>query len=131
MPKFTVDHVHLVSADATKAAKWYERVFCAEIIPVPKFPDGRDRAEVSLGGIRILIRSPRGESQSNQDSPMTRHGLEHFGIRVDNMDAAIAQLKAKGVKLVEGPKLSQPSGYRIAFVMAPDNVLIELAQYDS
>jgi lactoylglutathione lyase len=131
MPTFSIDHVHLVSADATKTAKWYETVFGATIIPVPKFPDGRDRAEVSLGEVRLLIRSPRGESQSGEDSPMTRRGLEHFGIRVDNMDAAVAHLNSKGVKLVEGPKFSLPSRYTVAFVMAPDNVLIELAQYDS
>jgi len=131
MPTFTIDHVHLVSADATKAAKWYETVFGAKIIPVPKFPDGRDRAEVSLGGVRLLIRSPRGDSQAAEDVPTKRRGLEHFGIRVDNMEAAVAHLKAKGVNLIEGPKVSQPSGYIVAFVVAPDNVLIELAQYDS
>jgi lactoylglutathione lyase len=131
MTKFTIDHIHLVSADATKAAKWYQAAFGAKIIKVPKFPDGRDRAEVSLGGFRVLIRSPRGESQSEEDIPMTRRGLEHFGIRVDDIDAVVSQLKDKGVKLVEETKLSQPSGYKIAFVMGPDNVLIELAQYDS
>jgi lactoylglutathione lyase len=131
MPTFTFEHIHLVSIDPTKAAKWYEAVFGAKIIPVPKFADGRDRAEVRLGGLRLLIRSPRSESLPSEDSPMSRGGLEHFGIRVDNMDAAVAHLTSKGVTLLEGPKLSLPSGYTVAFVMAPDNVLIELLQYDS
>ena len=130
MPAFTFEHIHLVSADATKAAQWYEATFGAKIISVPKFPDGRDRAEVRLGGFRILIRSPRDESQSGEDSPMSRRGIEHFGIRVDNMDAAVAHLKSKGVPLMDGPRLSLPSGYTVAFVRAPDNVLIELLQYD-
>jgi hypothetical protein len=47
------------------------------------------------------------------------------------MDAAVAHLNSKGVKLVEGPKFSLPSRYTVAFVMAPDNVLIDLGQYDS
>ncbi len=131
MPAFTFEHIHLVSADPTKAAKWYEAVFGAKIIPGPKFPDGRDRAEVRLGGLRLLIRSPRGKSLPGEDSPMSRRGIEHFGIRVDNMGAAVAHLQSKGVTLLEEPKLSLPSGYTVAFVMAPDNVLIELLQYDS
>jgi len=131
MPVFTFEHIHIVSADPTNAAKWYEAAFGAKIISVPKFPDGRDRAEVRLEGFRILIRSPRTESLPSEDSPMSRRGIEHFGIRVDNMDAAVAHLKSKGVPLLDGPKLSLPSGYTVAFVMAPDNVLIELLQYDS
>jgi hypothetical protein len=47
------------------------------------------------------------------------------------MEAAVAHLKSRGVNLIDGPKVSQPSGYIVAFVMAPDNVLIELGQYDS
>jgi catechol 2,3-dioxygenase-like lactoylglutathione lyase family enzyme len=131
MPAFTFEHIHLVSADATKAAKWYENVFGAKIIPVSKFPNGRDRAEVSLGGFRIQIRSPRGESQSGEDSPMSRRGIEHLGIRVDNMDAAVERLKSKGVALVEKPRISLPSGCTVAFLMAPDNVMIELLQFES
>ena len=131
MPSFTIDHIHLVSGDATAAAKWYSEVFGAKIIPTAKFPDGRDRAEVDMGGVRLLIRSPRDDKQTGKDSPKSRRGLEHFGLKVDNMEAAVAHIKSKGVEVFDGPKVSMPSGLTVAFVTAPDNVLIELAQYPS
>ena len=128
MPQFSYDHVHLVSVDPRKAATWYERAFGAKIKEVGKYPDGGDRVELSLAGTRILIRSPRGASQSAEDSPHGRRGLEHFGLKVDDMNAAVAAIKAKGIKFLEEPRISLPSGNTVAFLMGPDNVMIELVQ---
>ena len=54
-------------------------------------------------------------------------GLEHFGLTVDNIDAAVAELKGKGVAFTMEPKTIRP-GVRIAFLTAPQNVSIELIQ---
>ncbi len=128
MPQFSYDHIHLVSADPNKAAKWYEQAFGAKIKETGKYPDGGDRVELSLSGTRLLIRSPRGATQSAEDSPHSRRGLEHFGLKVDDMRAAVAAIKSKGIKFQEEPRISLPSGNTVAFLMGPDNVLIELVQ---
>jgi catechol 2,3-dioxygenase-like lactoylglutathione lyase family enzyme len=54
-------------------------------------------------------------------------GLDHFGLTVENIDAAVAELKAKGVPFTVEPKTIRP-GVRIAFLTAPQNVSIELLQ---
>ena len=128
MAKFSYDHVHLVSADPKKAAAWYEKAFDAKIKEVGKYPDGGDRVELSLAGTRLLIRSPRGAGQSADDSPHGRRGLEHFGLLVDDMKSAVAAIKSKGIKFLEEPRISLPSGNTVAFLMGPDNVMIELVQ---
>jgi lactoylglutathione lyase len=61
-------------------------------------------------------------------SPQTPYmGLEHIGLTVENIDAAVAELKGKGVPFTMEPKTIRP-GVRIAFLTAPQNVSIELIQ---
>jgi len=127
MPQYNYHHIHLVSADPTKAAEFYQRAFGAKSVSVGKFPDGGARIELDLGGTRLLLRPPRNASQTAQDSPRQRQGLEHFGLTTDNIDAAVADLKAKGVKF-QDELTTLPSGVKMAFVLAPDNVSIELMQ---
>jgi catechol 2,3-dioxygenase-like lactoylglutathione lyase family enzyme len=54
-------------------------------------------------------------------------GLEHLGLAVDDLDAALADLKARGVPLVSGPSEPRP-GVRIAFLAMPDGVRVELIE---
>ena len=127
MPNYKYDHIHLVSADPTKAAEFYERAFGAKRVSTGKFPDGGARIELNLGGTRLLLRPPRSANQTAQDTPRQRQGLEHFGLSVDNIDTAVADLKAKGVKF-QDELTTLAGGVKMAFILAPDNVSIELMQ---
>lgn len=122
MPNYSYDHVHLVSLDLAKTAKFYENAFGAKVVSITP-----TRAELTIEGTRILIRSPREGGQA-ADEPAKRMGLEHFGFYTDNLAAAVADLKAKGVRILDESRVSAPSPPRIAFLMAPDNVMIELVQ---
>jgi catechol 2,3-dioxygenase-like lactoylglutathione lyase family enzyme len=128
MPVFKYDHVHLVCADPVKAAAWYEKVLCATIKEVGRYPDGGGRVELDLAGTRFLIRAPRNANQSAEDNPRGRRGLEHFGVTVENLNDAVAYIKSKGIKFYLEPYVSMPSGHNVAFIMGPDNVLIELVE---
>ena len=46
---------------------------------------------------------------------------------VDDMDAAVSELKKKGVRFVVDPLQVRP-GVRIAYIEAPDQVRIELTE---
>ena len=54
-------------------------------------------------------------------------GLDHFGMTVEDIDAAVAELKGKGVPFTMEPRTIRP-GVRIAFLTAPQNVSIGLIQ---
>jgi catechol 2,3-dioxygenase-like lactoylglutathione lyase family enzyme len=54
-------------------------------------------------------------------------GLDHLGLRVDDVDAATAELKRRGAKVLVEPKTIRP-GVRIAFIQGPDDVRIELLE---
>ena len=56
-------------------------------------------------------------------------GISHFGLCVDDLDDAVATLKRAGARLAVEPYTSKrKAGLRIAFVEAPENVLIELLE---
>jgi lactoylglutathione lyase len=128
MARYMYDHVHLISPNPVKAAEFYEHAFGATRVAVGQYPEGGTRIELRIEGTRLLIRTPKDASHAVEDAPGTRHGLEHFGIRTDDIEAAVADLKTKGVTFVEAIRVSPATGSRIAFLMAPDNVLIELVQ---
>ncbi len=130
MPSYWYDHIHLISPDPLKTAQFYEEMFNAKRVSVTERGAGRVMVALDLNGSRVLVMSPRDESQSAEDSPKKRYGQEHFGLQTDNLDAAAADLKAKGVRFVEEVRVAS-SGAKIAFLLAPENVLIELVEKSS
>jgi methylmalonyl-CoA/ethylmalonyl-CoA epimerase len=57
-------------------------------------------------------------------------GIQHIAFRVDNIEAALAELKAKGIQLIdENPRLGA-GGAKIAFLhpKATSGVLVELCE---
>ena len=54
-------------------------------------------------------------------------GIEHIGLTVDDVDAVVAELEAKGAELAQKPAATA-TGNRNAFVRAPQGVLVEIIQ---
>jgi len=56
--------------------------------------------------------------------------LHHIAIRVDDIEAALAELKAKGIQLIDETPRNGAGGTRIAFVhpKATHGVLLELCE---
>jgi len=59
-----------------------------------------------------------------------RGGLHHVCVEVDDLDAALAELKARGVRLIDEEARTGAEGCRVAFVHpnAAAGVLIELKE---
>jgi lactoylglutathione lyase len=53
--------------------------------------------------------------------------LEHIGLTVDDVDAAVEELHAKGAEIAIGP-LTCNHGLRLAFIRGPEGIMIELVQ---
>ena len=56
-----------------------------------------------------------------------RFGLDHFGFETDDLMQLSERLKKNGVKFNCEP-WTMPSGSMVAFVVAPDEVSVELIQ---
>lgn len=95
-----------------------------------KQPGGVSMVRIDLDGARISISSPA-SGQTLPEGSVTLHlGLEHFGLEVDDLSAALQRLQQAGAEVLE-PVRGVASGAKIAFIRAPDNVRIEMLQLPS
>ena len=87
---------------------------------------------------------PVGESEvellesTSDDGPVARYiekkgeGIQHVAFRVENIEEALAELKAKGIRLIDEKPRIGAGGAKIAFLhpKATSGVLVELCQRD-
>lgn len=131
MRRFQYDHIHLRSADPSAMADFFETMFGAEVTrdvypPGTLYP-GQQRIRMKVGGGTVLI-APKHPDEPTRAAPtFPYYGLEHFGLTVDDVDAACAELKAKGADVAIGP-LTRSPGLRLAFVRGPEGIMVEIVQ---
>lgn len=119
MPNYWVDHIHVMSQNPLETAEFYEEVFGARRVSTVEFDNGRVMVNLDLSGTKILVSRP------GDDSAQT--GLDHFGLGTDNLEAAVGELKAKGVEFTQDVTEVRP-GFKISFLLAPQKVSIELQE---
>lgn len=124
MEPYRFDHIHLRSPDPEAAARLWAAAFGAEI-------RGRVQAGpwlrivLDLAGVTLFLEQVAPGTPAPPAPPFL--GLEHIGLAVADLDAAIADLAANGVTLLSGP--SEPRlGVRIAFFGMPDGTRVELIE---
>lgn len=127
MANYSYHHVHLLSTDTLAAARFYETMFGAAFTE-SKGANGLPRCHVDIGGQLILISTADDRAREPATGPHSQAGLDHIGFRVDDMDAAAAELRQRGAEFSVEPCEFRP-GIRIAFLRAPDGVSVELVEY--
>jgi catechol 2,3-dioxygenase-like lactoylglutathione lyase family enzyme len=114
-----VHHIHLRAPDPAAALAWFGSTFGGATGKLKDRIDG-----LNYGGIWLL-------AQKGESTPSAGHAIDHLGFRPVNVDAAVAALKAKNVKVTTEPRpLTLPSGVsmRLAFIEGTDGVRLELVQ---
>lgn len=124
MPTYIYDHIHLRSRDPMETARYYNRVFDARIIETMQ-SDGQPRVGLDINGLTIYIAQAHGDQPPGPVDPHL--GLDHFGLRVESLDEAVAQLRERGAMFSTEPRQVRP-GLRIAYVRGPDDVRVELVE---
>jgi catechol 2,3-dioxygenase-like lactoylglutathione lyase family enzyme len=82
-------------------------------------PDGRNRIELSR------IDAPRGPAPEAHAANVP--GLRHLAFAVDDLDAALAAVRAEGFDVV-GSVQDFEGVYRLCYVRGPEGLLVELAE---
>ncbi len=121
---FTCDHIHLRSPDPDAAARWYQNILGAAPISRAQ-PGGKLRVVVDLGGLELFIEQVPPSTPHPPPAPFV--GIEHIAVRVTGFDAAVAGLREKGAVFAAEPSSPRP-GIQIAFLSAPDGVLVEILE---
>lgn len=126
MQSYRVDHLHLISPDIERTKDWYCDVFGGKVTFEGQFK-GNKVYYVDLNGFNIILIERLPDEEPLPATIQSREGLDHFGLAVQDMDAAVRELKGKGLKFVVEPTQVRPR-LRIAYVEAPDKVRIELSE---
>jgi lactoylglutathione lyase len=99
MREYRYHHVHLLSSDPDATARFFETMFGAEltrsVYPPGTLYPGQQRITMRLGG-QTVIAPPHPHEATATPPPFPHYGLEHIGLTVDDVDAAVEELRAKG-----------------------------------
>ena len=125
-----IDHIELVSAQPARAIDFYTGVLGFKIRSrdrVPHTPLGPlELVYLDLGGTTVeLMTYP--ETSPAAPQPGERLGYRMMALEVEDMDKALALLKAKGMEPTWGP-IKRPA-YARAEIRDPDGNSIELRQW--
>jgi catechol 2,3-dioxygenase-like lactoylglutathione lyase family enzyme len=103
---------------------WVDRVVGLEgvraEIAMMENPDGHARLELSK------FHTPSG-SGGDRHAPANAPGIRHIAFAVDDIDAVVAGLRARGVELV-GEVEGYEDSYRLCYVRGPEGIIVELAE---
>jgi methylmalonyl-CoA/ethylmalonyl-CoA epimerase len=126
-----IDHIGIAVKSLSESSKLYELLgikstgteeVAEQKVKVAFFPVGDSEVE--------LLES------TSPDGPIARYiekngeGMQHIALRVDDLEAALAELKAKGVRLIDEKPRYGAGGARIAFVhpKSTGGILLELSE---
>ena len=127
-----VDHIGIAVKDLAQAKKFYTETLGIEAT-------GEEVVEQQKVKVCFI---PCGDSElellesTSPDGPIAKYiekngeGIQHVAIRVDNIENALADLKEKGVRLIDETPRYGAGGASIAFVhpKAAGGILLELSQ---
>jgi catechol 2,3-dioxygenase-like lactoylglutathione lyase family enzyme len=83
-------------------------------------PDGNGRLELTK------FHSPSNQGD-NRHAPANAPGIRHVTFAVEDIDALVAGLRARGTELV-GELVHYEDSYRLCYVRGPEGIIIELAE---
>jgi lactoylglutathione lyase len=113
------DHVQIFTPDPEAAAAWFARHFGALVSRQP------NRIDAEIDGVAIFIATPAVPLGASPPHPYP--GFDHIGLRVDDLDAFVARLKAEGVRFAREIFVVRP-GVRACFIEGPDGIHVELLE---
>ena len=121
-------HVHIFCGDVEKTAEYFKDVFDAGELHRGRL-GGRDFIRIGLKGLIINLTGTEAGAGVFETGKGNR-GLDHFSLRVEDMDGTVARMHDKGVRIVKGPGVSD-TGNKYLFVEGPDGIKIELLELKS
>jgi methylmalonyl-CoA/ethylmalonyl-CoA epimerase len=127
-----IDHVALAVSDIDAAITRYREIWGLEVEHRERVEDqGVEEAMLRVGESYLQLLAPTGlETTVGKFLDRRGEGLHHIAYEVDDLEAALEELKAKGIALIDEAPRKGGRGDMIAFVHPRDNhgLLVELIQ---
>jgi catechol 2,3-dioxygenase-like lactoylglutathione lyase family enzyme len=113
-----------LQGEASVEGGWVDRVVGLEgvraEIAMLQTPDGHGRLELS----KFHAPPSRG---GDRHAPANTPGIRHVTFAVDDIDAVVADLRARGAELV-GEVERYKDSYRLCYIRGPEGIIVELAE---
>jgi catechol 2,3-dioxygenase-like lactoylglutathione lyase family enzyme len=104
--------------------EWVDRIVGLEGVRAEcamlETPDGHGRLEL------VKFQAPSGPD-GDRNAPANTPGIRHLTFEVDDLDAAVAGVRARGGELV-GDVEHYEDIYRLCYVRGPEGIIVELAE---
>jgi methylmalonyl-CoA/ethylmalonyl-CoA epimerase len=129
-----IDHVGLAVRDLDEAIAFYQRTFGVQVVHEEVNEEqGVREAMLAVGdsGACIQLLAPlRPDSPIGRFLERSGEGIQQVAYGVDDIDAASAELRARGVRLLYDEPRRGTAGSRVNFVHPKDamGVLVELVE---
>jgi methylmalonyl-CoA epimerase len=133
--KAHLDHIGIAVSNIADALAFYRDALGLDVEPPEDVASQRVRAHFIPAGDAALELL----EATADDSPIAKYvekrgpGLHHITLRVDDIAAALAQLKARGVRLIDEAPRPGAHGSLVAFIhpSSAHGVLVELKESPS
>ena len=127
-----IDHIGIAVSNLQESLSFWETSLGIELHGIEEVAEQKVRtAFLPIDDTEIELLEPT-SAESSVAKFIEKHGegLHHIAIRVDDIEAALAELKAKGIQLIDETPRNGAGGSRIAFVhpRATHGVLLELCE---
>lgn len=130
--KAVLDHIGIAVDDLDAALAFYSDALGLEVDATEDVPSQGVRAHfVRVGSAALeLLEATTDESPIRRFVTRRGAGIHHITLRVDDIAAALARLKARGVRLIDETPREGAEGALVAFVhpAGAHGVLVELKQ---
>ncbi|TKJ28671.1 MAG: methylmalonyl-CoA epimerase [Chloroflexi bacterium B3_Chlor] len=128
-----IDHIGIVVKDIKEALKVYQQALGLGVTEIQERPDlGATIAFLPIGESEIeLVQPVTIDSDAAKFSEKRGEGIHHICLEVDDIEKALADLRKKGLQLIDEVPRTGPRGERLAFIhpKSAHGVLIELYEY--
>jgi len=127
-----INHLGIATKEIAGALKFWEDALGLENVHTEVVEDQKVRvAMLPLGESRIELLEP-----TSDDSPISKFlekrgsGIHHIAVEVTDIEASLAKLKEKGMRLIDETPRIGAEGCLVAFVhpSSANGVLLELVQ---
>lgn len=130
MVQLKLHHLHHTTPNPKAAVEFYTQVLGAKIVRTMGTPE-KPSYQIELGGLTMEVTTgsqadePLKGKQAPKVAMRPQYGLHHVCFLVEDIIATIKELKSKGVQFLVEPK---PGSISHAYIMGPDDILIQLNQ---
>jgi methylmalonyl-CoA/ethylmalonyl-CoA epimerase len=127
-----IDHIGIAVKSIEQAGKFYTDVLGLRIMDIENVADQK----VNVAFLPITDSEVELLQSTHVDGPVAKfieakgEGIQHIAYRVENIEEALAELKAKGVRLIDEKPRKGAGGALIAFIHPKETngVLVEICQ---